>query len=248
MLVPATLTRVFLILLAGMVLIGFVLQWEQSQRLKFLGISVTSDALSFEIANYGAAYVGKTDYVGSIMFLTQREKSVSLFRGVVDLIPPSRSVTTGLTFDAPILPASLGTTETSVTQLCLYTRGRLFFDTHFYKVYFRHSARTQASSLRDASPDLELAEYKHVFFGRPPCTFVGAGNYFTYEINSANIDCQSGGEDNDTICHTDGVVKSTLEGIFDPVQTTLQFDMPERPGRDAATATRSPVDLRNGAR
>jgi hypothetical protein len=242
MLVPATLTRVFLILLAGMVLIGFVLQWEQSQRLKFLGISVEEEALTFEIANYGAAYVGKTDYVGSIMFLTPREKSVSLFRGVIDLIPPSRSVTTGLSFDAPILPSSVGTTETSVTQLCLYTRGRLYFDTHFYKVYFRHSARTPANFSRDTSPDLELAEYKHVFFGRPACAFVGSGNYFTYEINAANIDCQSEGDENDMICHTDGVVKSALEGIFDPVQTTLEFDLPER------AVTRPSVDLRNGTR
>lgn len=246
MLVPATLTRVFLILLAGMVLIGFVLQWEQSQRLKFLGISVTQDSLSFEIANYGAAYVGKTDYVGSIMFLTQREKSVSLFRGAIDLIPPSRSVTTDLSFDAPILPGATAPTETSVTQLCLYTRGRLFFDTHFYKVYFRHSAQNQSRPSRDASPDLELAEYKHVFFGRPPCTFVGAGNYFTYEINSANIDCQKDGEENEMVCHTEGVVKSSLEGIFDPVQTTLEFDLSNRPAREPARP--AAVDLRNGSR
>ncbi len=242
MLVPATLTRLFLILLAGMVLFGFVLQWEQSQRLKFLGISVQEDSLTFEIANYGTAYVGKTDYVGSIMFLTPREKSVSLFRGVIDLIPPSRSVTTGLEFDAPILPVSLGTTETSVTQLCLYTRGRLYFDTHFYKVYFRHSEQTQSNFPRDTSPDLELAEYKHVFFGRPACAFVGSGNYFTYEINSANIDCEADGEENGMLCHTQGVVKSTLEGIFDPVQTTLQFDLPER------ASTRPTIDLRNGTR
>lgn len=246
MLIPATLSRVFLILVAMMVLIGFLLQWEQSQRLKFLGIAVTSQSLSFEIANYGAAFVGRTDYVGSIMFLTRNEKSVSLFRGVIDLIPPSRSVTTDLRFDSPIVPASLGVAETSVTQLCLYTRGRLYFDTHFYKVYFRHSSRSQTGIRGDFSPNLELAEYKHVFLGRPPCSFVGSGNYFTYEINAASIDCQPDGQEGEMTCHTEGVVKSSLEGVFDPVQTTVRFELPER--APVGVTSRPLNGLRSGPR
>ncbi len=225
---PAVLSRIFLIFLAIMVLVAFLLQWEQQLRLKFLGISVDSDTLSFEVANYGTSYVGKTDYVGSIAFLSPDQKSVSLFKGAIDLIPPSRSVTASLGFDAPIVPPTMAPTETSVTQLCLYTRGRLYFDTHFHKVYFRHRTSETPSRIVEQLPDLEIAEYKHVFFGRPPCTFVGSGNYFSYEINAANIECKSIGEVNETVCHTEGVVKSTLEGIFDPVQTSVDFNFPDR--------------------
>ena len=236
---PAVLSRIFLIFLAIMVLVAFLLQWEQAQRLKFLGVAVGTDALSFEIANYGTAYVGKTDYVGSVAFLSPDQKSVSLFKGSIDLIPPSRAVTSSLSFDAPIVPPTLATAETSVTQLCLYTRGRLYFDTHFHKVYFRHRTTDMLRRSDDVPPDLEIAEYEHVFFGRPPCEFVGSGNYFSYEIDAANIDCKPIGEVNETVCHTEGVLKSTLEGIFDPVQTSVDFDFPER------ELTRAPSLLRN---
>jgi hypothetical protein len=228
MLAPGTLTRVFLIIIAIMVLIGFVLQWDQSQRLKFLGIQVSEQRLGFEIANYGTSFVGQTDYVGAITFLTPREKSVTLFRGGLDLIPPAKSVTTSVRFDAPIIPSNFSGTETFVTQACLYTRGRLFFDWHFHKVYFRHSTNQSMRSAANDFPDLELAEYKHAFFTRPECNFVGSGNYFSYEINQANIDCQPIGDANEATCHTQGVVKSSLEGIFDPVQSTVEFNMPDR--------------------
>lgn len=241
---PTAFSRIFLIVLAIMIAMGFALQWEQSHRLKFIGIAVDRDNITFEIANYGRAFVGKTDYVGSIMLVTEEEKSVSLFNGAIDIIPPSRSVAASIRFNEAILPASLRDAESTVTQLCLYTRGKLYFDTHMFKVYFRHATARPDSRGTTVLPDLELTEYRHVFFGRPACSFTGAGNYFTYEINNTSIDCEPVGDGVEMLCRTDGVQDATLEGVFDPVQTSVKF----RTGERRSTPTRSvsnPPDLRN---
>ncbi len=243
---PATFSRIFLIVLAVMMVMGFVLQWEQSQRLKFLGISVDRDNISFEIANYGRSFVSKTDYVGSIMLVTEEEKSVSLFKGAIDIIPPSRSVAASIRFNEAILPTSLRDAESTVTQLCLYTRGKLYFDTHMFKVYFRHASTRSDYAASAALPDLELTEYKHVFFGRPACNFTGAGNYFTYEINTSSIDCEPVGDGVEMLCRTEGVQKATLEGVFDPVQTSVQFRANERRENNApANGSRNSGNSRN---
>ncbi|MEQ9519088.1 MAG: hypothetical protein RLN89_06575 [Parvibaculum sp.] len=242
---PAAFSRIFLVVLVVMMVMGFAVQWEQSQRLKFLGISVDRDKVAFEIANYGQSFVGKTDYVGSIMLVTEDEKSVSLFNGAIDIIPPSRSVVASIRFNKTILPAAVSDAESTVTQFCLYTRGKLFFDTHMFKVYFRHATARPNFGGASALPDLELTEYKHVFFGRPACSFTGAGNYFTYEINTTSIDCEPVGDGVEMLCRTEGVKEATLEGVFDPIQTIVQFRANEPRGGAVRETEPDRPSLRN---